>query len=351
MAAYTQPKGYHIFPGISIKLRIDYRALKEYDSADKMKEGICMEVSLLLMEQIAQLFIVLLMGYIVVKAKLLKPSDSKVLSVVFVYLIMPCVVLNAFQIDDTPEIRAGLLYSMAIAVGMHVVFLAFDTVIRKPLKLDVIERVNIIYSNAAALVIPLVQALLGSEYVVYSCAFVIVQLILLWTHASACLQGSTKLEWKKILTNVNLIAIVAGALLYLLHISLPAPIVSTLSSVGNMIGPMGMLLAGMAIAEVPLKKVFCTLRNYLPVVLRLLVVPVIVLLLLRVVHAAGWISDGKAILMTVYLSAITPSCATVTSMAQLYNRDAAHSSALYVLSTLLSIFTMPLMIGLFEVLI
>ena len=92
-----------------------------------MKKGICMEVSLLLMEQIAQLFIVLLMGYIVVKAKLLKPSDSKVLSVVFVYLIMPCVVLNAFQIDDTPEIRAGLLYSMAIAVGMHVVFLAFDT--------------------------------------------------------------------------------------------------------------------------------------------------------------------------------------------------------------------------------
>lgn len=156
-----------------------------------------MEVSLLLMEQIAQLFIVLLMGYIVVKAKLLKPSDSKVLSVVFVYLIMPCVVLNAFQIDDTPELRAGLLYSMAIAVGMHVVFLAFDTVIRRPLKLDAVERVNIIYSNAAALVIPLVQALLGSEYVVYSCAFVIVQLILLWTHASACLQGSTKLEWKK----------------------------------------------------------------------------------------------------------------------------------------------------------
>ena len=288
-----------------------------------------MEVSLLLMEQIAQLFIVLLMGYIVVKAKLLKPSDSKVLSVVFVYLIMPCVVLNAFQIDDTPELRAGLLYS---------------------LKLDAVERVNIIYSNAAALVIPLVQALLGSEYVVYSCAFVIVQLILLWTHASACLQGSTKLEWKKILTNVNLIAIVAGALLYLLHISLPSPIVSTLSSVGAMIGPMGMLLAGMAIAEVPLKKVFCSPRNYLPVALRLIVVPIIVLLLLRVFHASDWIADGKAILMTVYLSAITPSCATVTSMAQLYNRDAAHSSALYVLSTLLSIMTMPLMIGLFDML-
>lgn len=82
-----------------------------------------MEVSVLLMQQIAQLFIVLLMGYVVVKAGLLKASDSKVLSVVFVYLVMPCVVLNAFQIDDTPQIRTRLLYSMGIAVGMHVVFL------------------------------------------------------------------------------------------------------------------------------------------------------------------------------------------------------------------------------------
>ena len=274
-----------------------------------------MEISLLLMQQIAQLFIVLLMGYVVVKAGLLKASDSRVLSVVFVYLVMPCVVLNAFQIDDTPQIRAGLLYSMGIAVGMHIVFLILNAIFKKPLKLDVVEQVNIIYSNAAALVIPLVQALLGEEYVVYSCAFVIVQLILLWTHASACLQEGAKLEWKKILTNVNLIAIVAGALLYLL-----------------------------------LKKVFCTPRNYLPVALRLLAVPMVVLLLLSVIHASTWIADGKAILMTVFLSAITPACATVTSMAQLYNRDAAHSSALYVLSTLLSIVTMPIMIGLFEML-
>lgn len=73
-----------------------------------------------------------------------------------------------------------------------------------------------------------------------------------------------------------------------------------------MIGPMGMLLAGMAIAEVPLKKVFCTPRNYLPVFLRLLGVPLVIVLLLWAVHASLWIPDGKSILMTVYLSAITP---------------------------------------------
>lgn len=99
------------------------------------------------------------------------------------------------------------------------------------------------------------------------------------------------------------------------------------------------------------EKVFCTPRNYLPVFLRLLGVPLVIVLLLWAVHASLWIPDGKSILMTVYLSAITPACATVTSMAQLYDRDASHSSAIYVLSTLLSILTMPLMIGAFELLL
>ena len=61
--------------------------------------------------------------------------------------------------------------------------------------------------------------------------------------------------------------------------------------------------------------------------------------------------DGRAILMTVYLAAITPACTTITSMAQLYGQDASRSSALYVLSTLLSILTMPLMLGLFSALL
>ena len=205
-----------------------------------------MEISLLLMQQIAQLFLILIMGYAVVKVGLLKASDSRVLSVVMVYLVTPCVIINAFQIDDTPEIRKGLLYSMAIAAAIHVVLLVLSALLSRPLKLDAVEQVNVIYSNAAALVIPLVKALMGDAYVIYSCAFIIVQLVLLWTHASSLLQGSSALDWKKVLTNINMIAIAAGALLYWFRVVLPAPLQNTMSTVGNMMGPMGMLLAGMA---------------------------------------------------------------------------------------------------------
>lgn len=64
--------------------------------------------------------------------------------------------------------------------------------------------------------------------------------------------------------------------------------------------------------------------------------------------AQTWIPDGKAILMTVFLSGITPVCSALNSMVQLYDRDMEESGALYVLTTLLSIVTMPMVIAVFE---
>ena len=118
-----------------------------------------------------------------------------------------------------------------------------------------------------------------------------------------------------------------------------------------MVGPMGMLLAGMAISEVPLKHVFMTGRNYLVVLLRLIVYPVIILAVFKLSGAAGMIPDGKNILMIVYLACITPACATVTSMAQLYDREAAESSMFYVLTTICSIISMPVMIFVYTMVI
>ena len=123
---------------------------------------------------------------------------------------------------------------------------------------------------------------------------------------------------------------------------------TTISSVGNMIGPLGMLLAGMAIASSPLKKLVLTPRYYLTVFLRLILYPMVTLGLLWLLKAQTWIPDGKAILMTVFLSGITPVCSALNSMVQLYDRDMEESGALYVLTTLLSIVTMPLVIAVFE---
>ena len=307
-----------------------------------------MQISLLLMEEIAKLFAIMLMGYAVVKAGLMKSSESKSISVVMVYLVIPCVIIDAFQVDYTADVKKGLLLACVAAVLVHVLFLILTTILKQVLQLDTIERATVIYSNAGILVIPLVQDLLGQEYVIYSSAYIAVQLILIWTHCKNMICEEDRLEWKKVFLNVNIISIIVGAILFICKIQLPSGVQDVLDMMNNMIGPIGMLLAGMVIADVPLKTVFTKKRNYVSTVLRLVIYPIFILILMKVIYTLAGLNDSKQILLTVYIASITPACATVTSMAQLYDKDAAYASSLYVLTTLLSIVTMPVMVGMYE---
>lgn len=309
-----------------------------------------MQISLLLMEEIIKLFVIMFMGYAVVKAGLMKSSESKSVSVILVYLVIPCVIIKAFQVDYTPDVQKGLFLAIAAAVAVHILFLLITIPLKKIFQMDVIEQATSIYSNAGILVIPLVQELLGQDYVIYSSAYIAVQLILLWTQGKNMLCEEEKLEWKKIFLNVNIISIIAGIVLFLFRIKLPAGVQDVLGMMNNMIGPLGMLLAGMAIAEVPLKSIFTKKRNYLSVALRLLLYPVLGLLLMKAIQIVVNLENSSQILLTVYLACVTPACASVTSMAQLYDKDAAYASSLYVLTTLLSIVTMPVMVYLYEIL-
>lgn len=292
------------------------------------------------------------MGYGVVKAGLLRSEDSRIVSVLFVYLVVPCCIVNAFQVDYTPEIGRGLLLAVIAATVAHVVFLGLTFLLRGVLHLDIMERETAIYSNAGILVIPLVQELLGQEYVIYSSAFIVVQLVLLWTHGRVIMSSEGGIDWKKILCNVNILSVAVGVLLFALRISLPTPVQGAVTMVGDMLGPLGMMISGMTIASIPLRSVFTTRRNYLATALRLVVYPLVMLAVMKGLVMVSGLSDSKAILLTVYIACITPACATVTSMAQLYDeKDAAHASALYVLSTLLSIITMPILVGIYEILV
>ena len=123
-----------------------------------------MEISILLIEQIAELFLMILMGYIIVKTGLLKGEDSKVISKIVLYLVIPCVIINAFQVDYTSEKVKELLLVFAASVLLQVILLAAVWGVGKVLKLNEVEMTSIYYSNSGNLIVPLVTFILGKEY-------------------------------------------------------------------------------------------------------------------------------------------------------------------------------------------
>lgn len=307
-----------------------------------------MHISILLMEQIVELFIMILMGFIIVKAGIVKDEDSKVLSKIVLYLIIPCVIIKAFQVDYTSKTVNGLLLALAASVTLQIVLLGVISVMGRLFHLNEVEIASVYYSNSGNLIVPIVTFILGQEWVLYGCVFMSVQLIFLWTHCKKIISRESSYDWKKIVLNINMISIVVGVILFFTRIRLPLIINDTIGSVGNMIGPASMIVTGMLFAGMDLKKIFANRRLYFVSLLRMVVVPLIAFLLIKLSHLAGISQDAPKIMLIVFLAVITPSASTVTQMCQVYGNDSKYASAINVITTLSAIVTMPVMVFLFE---
>lgn len=306
-----------------------------------------MEISVLLFKQILSMFLMILLGFILVKQKILKSQDSRILSVILLYLVMPCVILNAFQVDYSDDTMLGLLFAGGVAVVMHIIMLTVTAILGKVFHLTEVERASVIYSNAGNLIVPIVTAILGSEWVIYSSAYLIVQTILIWTHGKSLLSGEKGADLKKIVTNTNLIAIAVGVVLFASGLRLPSVLAQTVSSVGNMVAPASMFITGMLIAGMDWTDIFGKKRTYAIVFLRMIFFPAIMLVLMRFCVGIAPMENAQTVLIITLLACCTPPASTVTQMAQVYHRDAEYASAVNVISTLLCIVTMPVVVALY----
>ncbi len=306
-----------------------------------------MEIAGLLFNEIAVLFLSMGLGFLLVKAKVLQSADSRILSMVLIWLINPAVVLKAFQIDFTPDVRDRFLLAVIVAVAVNAILMFVTWGYGRLLKLDAVERASVMYANAGNLVIPLVSAILGDEWVIYASAFMCVQLGFLWTHGQAQIGGSSGNSWKKILLNPNLMAIVVGAVLLLTGLRLPVVLQKVCSQLGGTIGPVSMIMLGMLLADVEWGELLRQKRSWIVIALKMAVTPAIVLVLLKVSGAAGMAQDGKTIVYISFMAVITPCATTVTQLAQMYRNRPAYASALNAVTTVVSIVTMPLMTGLY----
>ena len=139
-----------------------------------------MHISMLLMEQIVELFIMIFMGFAIVKAGIVKDEESKVLSKIVLYLVIPCVIVNAFQVDYTAQTVKGLMIAFVASVILQIILLIIVAVMGKVLSLNEVEVASVYYSNSGNLIVPIVTFILGKEWVLYGCVFMSVQLVFLW---------------------------------------------------------------------------------------------------------------------------------------------------------------------------
>lgn len=298
-----------------------------------------------LIAKIITFFIIMLAGFLLVKTKIVKQQDVEGLARITLYLIIPCVILRAFNTELTPTIRNGMIFSAVIAIAIHLFFFALIPLMRKFLHFNEVELLSVIYPNSANLSIPLIAATLGWNYVIYASSYILVQLVFIWSHGRILMQGERIVEWKKMFLNINILTAAAGMVLMLFQIRFPKIIEDAVFSLADMVGPVTLLICGILLASTKISVITTYPRWWMVILMRLIVLPLILAAIFKYSGLAGIVKDGSMILLVTMFSIVTPPATTLTLMAEVYHRNSVYANLLNVTATLLFLATLPLILG------
>lgn len=294
-------------------------------------------------QQVVIIFILIAVGFICSKAKLINGYGARCMTNIVLYAVTPCVMLDAFQRDFDPSMLTNLLISAAAAIGVHIlsILLSRLCIHDKDKSKKTVLRFAVIFSNCGFMCLPLERALLGDDGAFYGGIFIAVFNIVLWTYGLVMMSGSTRLlSIKNLAFNPGIIGVLAGILIFLFSIKLPGIVLAPVEFLSALNTPLPMLVIGYHLYKSNLRQALRDKKAYLAIFLRLVLIPLISLGALYLCGLRG------SVLTATVIAASAPVAATTTMFASRFDKDVSVSVNLVSLSTLFSIVTMSLIVGL-----
>ena len=289
------------------------------------------------------LFILIGLGVLLTKLGLLTEGGARSMTDVVLYAVTPCVIINAFQREYRPEMLSGLLTALlaAFLVMLFSALLAELLYRKRDIDRGVVLKFSLVFSNCGFMALPLQEAVLGSDGVFYGAAYIAVFNIFMWTYGLIGMSRKTSFKSAiRAVVNPGIIGTVIGVALFIFSVQLPAVILKPVQFLAALNTPVPMLVIGYHLISSDIRKVLSDKSAYFAMAMRLVVIPLSALVVMALLKV-----DGTVMCSTV-IATSAPVAAFCTMMASKYGRDTELSAGIVSASTLFSMITMPLVIGL-----
>lgn len=288
--------------------------------------------------QVVAMFLMMVIGAVLYRGQLVDNAGSKQLSNVALYVATPAVILQSLATTfDAAKMVAG-----AACMALSFIFTLVSAGVARLYFRDRqrAAQLGITISNMGFMGIPLVQSVLGEEYVFYISACMAGQVPLIWSYGIWLIsQDTSKISLKKIATNPSIVAVVVGIVLFCCSIDLTGVIKVTAQDMGNLNTGLAMLVMGIYLAQTDLRSLVRDRNLYAACALRLLAVPAIVIAVMVLLPL-------DPIVKLVVVIALSTPCGTVSAMfPQMFGGDYRFGAGLVSVSTLLSLVLMPLVLA------
>ncbi len=287
----------------------------------------------------------ILPGFICRKAGIAKSEHLPTLSAILMYVCSPCMIVNSFFDIERSGAEIGrvmLFFLVALAIQAVLTFVLYF--IFKAKFDDVKYRmltVSFGLGNAGFFGIPIIKAILPDYPIVasFACVYIVGMNMLTFTIGAYCLTGDRRrMTLKKAFLNPSFVGLVVALLLYALNAKaiMPQMLLDAINLLNRITTPLCMIILGIRLASVSFKKLFTRAYVYIICACKLLVFP---FACLGLIYFLPFDPVFKA---AIFILGGTPCASVMLNLAEMYEGERELAANCVLLSTLLCIFTIPI---------
>ena len=315
-----------------------------------------MNISLLdFYSRLGTIAIILALGFLLGKLKLISPKTNKDLVNLLLTVFMPASLFMAFPTaysDETSHIFvAGLVGGFIVMITITLLFLVIFNKKWYKGKMRYESQFALIFNNATFLGYPIISSTYGSQStaIIAYCGFIIAFNIALFSYGVYLFKH--KIDGKLILnviTNPNIIAVILGVLVFLTSFRVPKFINDAVTFTGSATTALSIICVGCMLSTAKFAQLFKKWKLAITALIQLTVGPLVAYLLLiaiqYIVRSAGFNFPDEVVIVCTLIQAL-PTATSLGLFASKYGGDEKEASQLVTMSTLFSMVTLPIMIS------
>lgn len=298
-----------------------------------------MDIAVVL-DNILALFIMIFVGAYGQRRKIITEDIKKGLVNILIQIALPFMIFSSFIYTFDNTIKENVVRTIYYSLGAYILMGVVSYLVLWPVKNDkkIILHFANVFVNTGYVGFPILNAMYGPEGVVYGSIFNIFFVLLIWTYGVILFKGrltvgELKKEIKKALLNPSILAVCVGLLIMFLNIKIPSVILYASRGIGNLTGPLSMMIIGCILSTVKLKIYMRDWTVYYGAMIKLVLIPMIIYL------AALFIGTSSIAKNSVIIMSALPASAMTSILADAFDKEKEYAAFVVSITTLLSLFS------------
>ncbi len=306
-----------------------------------------MDIQVIVLQMI-QLFLVIALGYLLLKIKILDVDFNQRLTTLLLSVTTPALIVSSVLSTTIEKDLSEIIFVFIVAIVIFMVLPILGLIIVKIMKVPLHQQGLYIFmtmfSNIGFMGFPVMKSIFGNEAVFLTAIFNMLFNLLVFTVGILFMnyRSAEKISINlRQLFSPGVVSSLVALLIYLTGFQMPDIISSTITMIGDITTPIAMMLIGSTLATIPLKEVFNELKVYPYTILKQIIIPIIAYPILNFFIKDALILGVSLIMISMPVGNIAVLFATE------YHKDVALAAKTVFMTTLLSIITIPLIVALF----